>query len=85
MTAPPWISVIIPTYQGERFLAQALESIAQQWDDTIEVIAIDDGSTDNTLAILKQYATRLALRVLAYEHTGNWVQNTNRALNLARG
>jgi glycosyltransferase involved in cell wall biosynthesis len=85
MTASPWISVVIPTYQGERFLPQALESIAQQWDDTIEVIAIDDGSTDDTLEILEQYASRLALRVLAYEHTGNWVQNTNRALNVATG
>ena len=85
MTSPPWISVVIPTYQGEHFLTQALESIAEQWDDTIEVIAINDGSTDSTLTILKRYEDQLQLRILAHEHTGNWVKNTNRALNEARG
>ena len=44
----PWLSVLIPTYNGENFLPAALESILVQGDNDIEVIVVDDGSTDDT-------------------------------------
>ena len=79
------ISVIICTYQGERFLEAALQSIADQQDAALEVIAIDDGSTDCTLEILRQFADRLPLKIIAGKRTGNWIVNTNRGLREARG
>lgn len=79
------ISVIICTYQGERFLEAALQSIADQQDAALEVIAIDDGSTDRTLEILRQFADRLPLKIIAGKRTGNWIVNTNRGLREARG
>ncbi|NQU39082.1 MAG: glycosyltransferase [Lentisphaerae bacterium] len=85
MTSTPWLSVIVPTYQGAQFLGDTLESIACQWSDDIEVIAIDDGSTDATREILDHYGSRIGVRVLAHTRTGNWVRNTNRALSEARG
>jgi len=85
MSLPPWLSVVIPTYQGSRFLGEALESIAIQWDNSIEVIAIDDGSTDDTPAILLEYEHRIGLRIIACGRTGDWVCNTVKALNEARG
>lgn len=85
MTENPWLSVIMPTYNGSTFLPEALESVASQEDDGLEVIAIDDGSGDDTVPILRSYSERLSLRVIEQEHVGNWVAGTNRGLHLATG
>jgi glycosyltransferase involved in cell wall biosynthesis len=77
--------VIVPTYNGAAYLPAALESMQPQLDDQIEVVAIDDGSTDSTLTILETYAARLPLRIVRREHVGNWVANSNHALSIARG
>ena len=63
----PWLSVIMPTYNGASFLTNALNSILSQADDQIEVIAVDDGSTDATIPILKSFATKLSLRIVTRE------------------
>lgn len=49
------ISVIIPVYQGENYLAEALDSILAQNYRPIEVVVVDDGSTDGTAAIAQSY------------------------------
>lgn len=49
------ISFIVPVLNGEKFILQCLESIFQEKDDKDEVIVIDNGSTDNTVAIVKDY------------------------------
>ncbi|ASF48169.1 glycosyltransferase family 2 protein [Methylovulum psychrotolerans] len=54
----PLVSVVIATYNGERFLRAQLDSILQQTYQHLEVIAVDDCSTDNTFAILTEYAAR---------------------------
>ena len=81
----PWLSVIMPTYNGESFLSNALNSILSQGDDQIEVIAVDDGSTDATIPILKSFATKLSLRIVTRGRVGNWAANTNHGLSLAQG
>lgn len=81
----PWLSVVMPTYNGAAYLAAALDSIAIQEDDDIEILAIDDGSTDETLSLLKQFTGKLPLRVVARGRMGNWVANTNYGLSLTRG
>jgi GT2 family glycosyltransferase len=81
----PWLSVIVPVYNGERYLAEALESVAGQADDDIEVIAVDDGSSDSSVDILRSYEGRLPLRICRPGRSGNWVAATNRGLALARG
>lgn len=52
------ISVIMPCFNAEEFLIETLDSILKQTFQDIEIICIDDGSTDNTLAILRQYAEK---------------------------
>ena len=79
------LSVLMPTYNGERYLRTALDSICAQGDRDIEVIAVDDGSTDASVQVLEGYADRLDLTVVRSEHVGNWVAGTNRALSLASG
>ena len=76
----------MPTYNGAAFLEAALTSIARQdLGSAIEVIAVDDGSTDDTLDILTRWQSRLQLHVQVRQHTGNWVASTNEALSKARG
>ncbi len=79
------MSVVLPTYNGEAHLSAALESIAAQGDAELEAIAVDDGSTDGTLAILESFVGRLPLTVIRRGHAGNWVATTNLGLARARG
>ncbi len=82
----PLISIIMPVYNGEAYLPKALDSLCQQTGlDQLEVIALDDGSTDRSIEILNQYTERLPLVLAPIKRTGNWVANTNRGLVLARG
>lgn len=80
----PWLSVIVPTYNARDYLVQALESVVAQADPEIEVLAVDDGSTDGTLDLLARYSDRLNLTVVS-RRVGNWTANSNHALWLARG
>jgi Glycosyl transferase family 2 len=81
----PWLSVVMPTYNGETYLGPALESVVAQDLLGVEVVAVDDGSTDGTLALLQAYTARLPLRIVEGDGGGGWVRATNRGLALARG
>ena len=60
MTTPSLISCIVPVYNGENYLAEALDSILRQPYPINEIIVVDDGSTDSTAAIVKSFAPRCA-------------------------
>lgn len=80
------LSLIIPTYNGERFLAEALESVCAQGDiGDIECIVVDDHSTDSTLSIANAFAARLPLVVVPKNAERGWVASSNAALAAARG
>ena len=81
----PWLSVVVPTFNGALYLASALESIAAQRDDDIEVLLVDDGSTDDTLAIAESFTARLPLRIVANDVHRNWIACTNDGMSLAAG
>lgn len=57
----PLISCIVAVYNGERYLAAALDSILAQTYQPIEVLVVDDGSTDATAAIARRYGDRVRL------------------------
>lgn len=52
----PLVTVIICTYNGERYLSQTLDSVLKQTYPNIEIVIVDDGSSDNTVSIISQYA-----------------------------
>ena len=64
------LTVIMPTYNGSRFLRPQIESILAQTDPDFELLAMDDGSTDDTTSIVDEYARR-DLRVRRLPSTGN--------------
>jgi glycosyltransferase involved in cell wall biosynthesis len=79
----PLISVIIPTYNSERTIAQTVESVLNQSFSSLELIVVDDGSTDSTLTLLDQIADpRLAVHRY---HQSGVAASRNRGLALAAG
>ena len=55
----PSISCIVPVFNGERFLSEALDSILEQTYQKLEVIVVDDGSTDGTESVARRYGPRI--------------------------
>lgn len=55
----PLLSVIIPTFNSAKYLSEALQSVFSQTFEDFEVIVVDDGSTDNTADIVKEYGNSL--------------------------
>ena len=66
----PELSVVIPVYNVAEYLRQCLDSVLGQTLQNLEVIAVDDGSTDGCLAILREYEERDA-RVRVYQQTNS--------------
>ncbi len=82
MTAAPLISTIIPVFNGERFLAEAVDSIRGQRYPELEIIVVDDGSTDGTAEVARRLGDPVR-----YESQANRGAPAarNRGLELARG
>jgi glycosyltransferase involved in cell wall biosynthesis len=69
--AAPRLSVLMPVYNGERYLREAVDSILGQTFRDFELIAVDDGSTDQSRQMLEQYASQDArVRVISRPNTG---------------
>ena len=78
----PLVSVIIPTYNGAAFLGPAVESVLGQTYPSVECIVVDDGSTDETPAIIRSFGTRV--RTERQPNQG-FARARNRGARLARG
>lgn len=81
----PKVSVLIPCYNVEKYLDECLKSVVSQTLKDIEIIAINDGSTDNTLQILKEYAARDPRIVIIDKPNEGYGKSMNRGLQKARG
>ena len=82
----PLVSVVLATYNGERFLEAQLDSIVHQTYPNLEVVAVDDCSTDSTVTILNRYAMRYPfVRVVVNETNLGYVRNFEKGMLLATG
>ena len=68
MSSKELVSIIIPVYNSESYLNECLNSLFDQTYQNIEIIAVDDGSTDTSLEILKNYSDKL--KILSQENNG---------------
>jgi glycosyltransferase involved in cell wall biosynthesis len=78
----PHITVIIPTYNRSQFVVEAVESVLSQTYPDFEVIVVDDGSTDDTVAVLRRFEGRI--RLVRQENRGPAAAR-NRGLSEASG
>ena len=80
------VSIIVPVYNGELYLKDCLDSLINQTLEEIEIIAIDDVSTDKSLAILKEYSQK-SPKIKVYQNEKNLGTGAtrNRGLTLATG
>ena len=70
-TETPRVSIIIPVYNGANYMREAIDSALAQSYDNLEIIVVNDGSTDRSAAIAKEYAARDArIRVFDKENGG---------------
>ncbi len=77
------VSILIPAYNADPYLSQCIDSALNQTWPHCEIIVVDDGSTDNTLAIAKSYQSK-GVRVYVQNHLGS-CYTRNAALSHARG
>ena len=70
------ISVIVPVYNVEKYLPQCLNSIINQTYENLEIILINDGSTDNSGNICDEYAEILVLRLFTKKMVGQVLLGT---------
>lgn len=81
----PKVSVIIPVYNTEMYLRQCLDSVVNQTLREIEIICVDDGSTDSSLEILREYEARDHRIQVVTQANINAGAARNRGLDLAKG
>ena len=79
------VSIIIPTYNVEMFLDECLESIQRQTLQDIEIICVNDGSTDHSLEIIKKYAENDPRFVIVDKENGGYGKAMNVGLDKATG
>jgi glycosyltransferase involved in cell wall biosynthesis len=79
---PPLVSCIVPVFNGERYLQQALDSVLEQTYTPLELIVSDDGSTDGTRAVVDAYGD--SVRYL-HQPNGGHAAARNLGLSIAQG
>jgi glycosyltransferase involved in cell wall biosynthesis len=80
------VSIVLATYNGEAFLAKQLESLFNQSYSNIEIIAVDDGSKDNTVSILNEHASRHPkMKVFVNDVNLGFIKNFEKGCSLSNG
>lgn len=86
MKAVPKLSVVMSVHNGLPFLSEAVESVLHQSYGEFEFVVVDDGSTDDSLRVLSEYAARDKRMVLVHQQvSGGAASGRNRGIQLAQG
>lgn len=81
----PSVSILVPICNVERYLRECLDSLVNQTLKDIEIICLDDGSTDASLAVVEEYARRDPRIVVLSKPNSGYGDSMNKGLDLARG
>ncbi len=79
------VSVIIPVYNGERYLAECIESVLNQTYSDLEVVVVNDGSTDNTSSICQKFEERHTRVIVLTQRNGGPGKARNTGIEAATG
>ena len=79
------VSVVIPVYNVEKYLRRCLDSLVNQTYKNLEFICVNDGSTDNSLEILKEYAAKDSRFIIINQKNQGVALARNNGLNVASG
>ncbi len=85
MEKKPLISVVVPVYNVEGYLSATVDSLLAQSYENIEILLVDDGSTDNSPAVCDEYASRDSRVRVIHKQNGGVSSARNAALDIARG
>ncbi|SFM42224.1 glycosyltransferase [Marinobacter zhejiangensis] len=78
MSIEPLVSVVIPSYNHKEFILKAIESVLNQTYKNVEIVVVDDGSTDGSVEMLEEESGRLGFKFIAQSNRG-----VSRTLNRA--
>ena len=81
----PKVSILVPICNVERYLRQCLDGLVNQTLEDIEVICINDGSTDSSLSIIREYERRDQRIVVIDKPNSGYGDSMNRGIDTARG
>jgi glycosyltransferase involved in cell wall biosynthesis len=82
----PLVSIVLATYNGEKFIRQQLDSVINQTYHQLEITISDDGSTDNTWEILKEYqVSDPRIRIIRNEKNLGYTRNFEQAIQVTQG
>lgn len=81
----PAVSIILPIYNTEKYLGQCLDSICAQTLESLQIICIDDGSTDSSGAIMDSFAEKDSRMEVIHKENGGYGKGVNTGLVAARG
>src|SRR4051812_16506481 len=81
----PEVSVIMPVLNGQRYIAEAIRSVEKQTYPHHELVVIDDGSTDSTPAIVKEFASRMDLKYVRHSERQGIAPSMNDGVRHATG
>jgi len=81
----PLVSVMIPSYNGAQFIEETLESVLSQTYRNMEIIVLDDGSTDSTGEIVQSIANRDHRIIYKYQCNVGLAETRNRIVNMSKG
>jgi len=79
------VSVIIPCYNGEKFIGEAIESVINQTHQNWELIIVDDGSTDSSKDVVRQYTTNRRIRLIEHGCNKGIPKTKNDGIAVAQG
>ena len=82
----PLVSIVLGTYNGQAYLQQQIDSLFSQTYPHVEIVAVDDGSTDDTVRLLRENAARHPnMKVYVNEHNLGFIRNFEKGCRLSAG
>lgn len=84
-SSPPLISIALCTYNGEKFIIEQLESLLNQSYPNLEIVVVDDKSTDNTFNILKNFQEEGKIKLFQNSQNLGFLRNFEKCISLCKG